>query len=388
MRKKRFIILAIAISVIIYRQPIYAAEQPDESKLYSMSAAVIDGENGRVLFEKNGNDIRPMASTTKIMTLIVTLENSDTDQLVTVSSYASKMPDVQLNMKENEQYKLIDLLYSMMLESHNDSAVAIAEHVAGSVDSFANMMNEKAREIGLSDTYFITPNGLDATNEQGTHSTTAIELSKIMRYCTMISPQKTKFMEICQTMSHTFSDYSKHRTFTVNNKNKMLTMMDGVLAGKTGFTADAGYCYVVAIEREDKTIIISLLGCGWPGNKNYKWKDTMYLSNSVFDNYERKQIWTKDEELKPLYIYDGEKNVRLSVGYDETVSLLLCDTDYIETKIHYYVDAAPIKKGDIVGNISIYVNDVLYRQISIYAQETIHKKTYTYYLDKIFHIFL
>ncbi|MDO5127982.1 MAG: D-alanyl-D-alanine carboxypeptidase family protein [Eubacteriales bacterium] len=376
------------ISVIICRQPIYAAEQPEQSKLYSMSAAVIDGENGRVLFEKNGNEIRPMASTTKIMTLIVTLENSDTDQLVTISSYASKMPDVQLNVKEHEQYRLIDLIYSMMLESHNDSAVAIAEHVAGSVDGFANMMNAKAREIGLSDTYFITSNGLDATDEQGTHSTTAIELSKIMRYCTMISPQKDKFIEICQTMTHTFSDYTNHRTFTVNNKNKMLTMMDGVLAGKTGFTADAGYCYVVAIEREDKTIMIALLGCGWPSNKNYKWKDTLYLSNLVFDNYQRKQIWTKDEELCPLYIFDGEKNVQLPVGYDETVSLLLCDTDCIDTKVDYYVDAAPIEEGDIVGKISIYVNDALYQEISIYAQETIRKKTLTYYLDKIIHLFL
>ena len=105
-----------------------------------------------------------MASTTKIMTLIVTLENANLEDTVEVSSYAASMPDVQLNIREGEQYRLKDLTYSLMLESHNDSAVAIAEHVGGSVEKFASMMNKKAREIGCKDTYFITPNGLDATD--------------------------------------------------------------------------------------------------------------------------------------------------------------------------------------------------------------------------------
>ncbi|MGN0156148.1 MAG: D-alanyl-D-alanine carboxypeptidase family protein, partial [Lachnospiraceae bacterium] len=107
----------------------------DENELYARSAVLMDAASGRVLFEKNGNEIMPMASTTKIMTLIVTLENANLEDTVQVSAYAASMPDVQLNMREGEEYRLYDLLYSLMLESHNDSAVAIAEHVAGSKEN-------------------------------------------------------------------------------------------------------------------------------------------------------------------------------------------------------------------------------------------------------------
>ena len=161
-------------------------------KLYAKSAVLMDAASGRVLYSKNGDEQLPMASTTKIMTLILTLERADLDDTVTVSAYAASMPDVQLNIREGEQYRLKDLLYSLMLESHNDSAVAIAEHVGGSVEEFAAMMNQKAREIGCTNTWFITPNGLDATaeytNAQGeketrTHVTTAEDLARIMSYC-------------------------------------------------------------------------------------------------------------------------------------------------------------------------------------------------------------
>ena len=155
---------------------------PADSELYSISAALIDGDTGRVLYEKNGYEVRAMASTTKIMTLIIALEYGNRDDIVTVSSYASKMPDVQLGICEGEQYLMSDLMYSLMLESHNDCAVAIAEHVGGSVEGFANMMNDKARELGLEHTYFITPNGLDAEDDKGKHSTSATDLARIMKY--------------------------------------------------------------------------------------------------------------------------------------------------------------------------------------------------------------
>ena len=129
--------------------------------LYAQSAVLMDADTGRILFEKNGEQQMPMASTTKIMTLLVTLENADLEGEVLVSSYAASMPDVQLNIREGERYRLRDLCYSLMLESHNDTAVAIAEHVGGSVEGFASMMNQKARDLGCFHTYFITPNGLD-----------------------------------------------------------------------------------------------------------------------------------------------------------------------------------------------------------------------------------
>ena len=152
-------------------------ENQENIKLYATSAVLLDASNNRILYEKDSHKKMAMASTTKIMTLIVALENSNVDEVVTVSSNAAKMPDVQLNIREGEKYRLGDLMYSLMLESHNDSAVAIAEHVSGSVEDFAKLMNQKAEEIGCNDTHFVTPNGLDATDEGGTHSTTAADLA-------------------------------------------------------------------------------------------------------------------------------------------------------------------------------------------------------------------
>ncbi len=132
-------------------------------QLHAIGAALMDADSGRVLYEKKGNEPLPMASTTKIMTCIIALEKGNLEDVVTVSKYASTMPDVQLRINEGEQYILKDLLYSLMLESHNDVAVAIAEHIGGSVQGFAKMMNDKAKEIGCKNTHFVTPNGLDIT---------------------------------------------------------------------------------------------------------------------------------------------------------------------------------------------------------------------------------
>ena len=176
--------LAILLAALIPGTMVQAEGAPDD--LYAQSAVLMDADTGRILFEKNGDSEMPMASTTKIMTLLVTLQNADLEGEVNVSAYAASMPDVQLNIREGERYRLRDLCYSLMLESHNDSAVAIAEHVGGSVEGFASMMNQKARDLGCYHTYFITPNGLDAQDENGTHSTTAQDLARIM-HCCMVS---------------------------------------------------------------------------------------------------------------------------------------------------------------------------------------------------------
>ena len=206
------------------------------------------------------------------------------------------MPDVQLNIREGEEYKLKDLLYSLMLESHNDSAVAIAEHIGGSVEQFAELMNQKAEDIGCMKTHFITPNGLDAKDEHGIHGTTAADLARILRYCIKESPEKDTFLTITRTSAYSFTNLAGTRSFTCNNHNAFLNMMDGALTGKTGFTGTAGYCYVGALERDGKLFIVALLGCGWPGNKTYKWADTKKLMNYGLDHYQEHTI--KDDILQ------------------------------------------------------------------------------------------
>ena len=216
----------------------------DPLNLNSHSAVLLDGDTGRILYGKNEMEVLPMASTTKIMTCILALENAGLDTEVGISDRAATMPEVKLHVREGEKYRLEDLLYSLMLESHNDTAVAIAEAVGGSVEDFADMMNRKAAELGCDDTYFLTPNGLDAEDKESgkIHSTTAADLARILRYCIVLSPAKEEFLAITRAPSYAFSDLSGIRSFSCVNHNALLTSMEGAVSGKTGFTGKAGYC--------------------------------------------------------------------------------------------------------------------------------------------------
>ena len=277
------LLLAAFVNPAIYTEAEESEIKP--SDLYAQSAVLMDADSGRILFAKSGQKERPMASTTKIMTCILTLENGNLSDTVAVSKNAAGQPEVKLGMKEGESYVLKDLLYSLMLESHNDSAVAIAEHIGGSVEGFAGLMNEKAEELGCFHTYFITPNGLDARDEKGIHHTTAEDLARIMKYCIMDSEKSSEFLEITRTADYSFTDGSKSRSFQCTNHNAFLNMMEGALSGKTGFTADAGYCYVGALRQDDRTFIVALLACGWPNAKSYKWTDTRKLMTYGLENY-------------------------------------------------------------------------------------------------------
>lgn len=363
-----------------------ASKTPLElGQLYAQSAVLMDADSGRILFEKNGYEKRPMASTTKIMTLIVTLENANLDEIVTVSEYAAGMPDVQLGIRAGEQYRLEDLLYSLMLESHNDSAVAIAEHVGGSVEGFAAMMNAKARDIGCYDTYYITPNGLDAEDENGVHSTTAADLARVMRYCICQSPKKDEFLKITRTNAYSFGDVEGLRNFTVGNKNAFLSMMEGALSGKTGFTNNAGYCYVGALERDGRTFIVSLLACGWPNNRSYKWSDTRKLMSYGLENYQYQNVW-QDVALGNLPVENGipeSGNLRdrayteLKLASEEPdLKLLLAKGEEVQVRTELSENlTAPVEPGMVVGSICYYLNGTAVKAYPIEAVDAVEELT-------------
>lgn len=334
------------------------------SELYARSAVLMDAESGRILFGKNGQEEMPMASTTKIMTCILALENGEVSEPVSVSREAASQPAVKLGMKSGQKFYLKDLLYSLMLESHNDSAVAIAEHVGGSVRGFAEMMNRKAEELGCDSTYFITPNGLDAQDENGIHHTTAEDLAEIMKYCIMDSPKKKEFLEITRTDTYTFSDCDGTGSYSCNNHNTFLKMMEGALSGKTGFTADAGYCYVGALRRDERTFIVALLACGWPNNKGYKWSDTRKLMTYGIDNYFYTEI-SPELPRETISVKNGfaggfpnkesvEAELKLGGG---TQKLLIKKTEEIERETDLPEEiSAPVKEGDQMGEL-IYTLD-------------------------------
>ena len=378
MKKRLIIYTSVFLALLAPDINVRAQEEPEN--LYARSAVLMDADTGRILYEKNGEEVLPMASTTKIMTLLVTLENADLEGTVTVSSYAASMPDVQLNIREGERYRLKDLCYSMMLESHNDAAAAIAEHVGGSVEGFASMMNQKARDLGCYHTYFITPNGLDAEDEHGVHSTTAEDLARIMRFCM----QNDAFLSITRELSWNFTDLDGTRSFTVNNKNAFLNMMEGALTGKTGFTNDAGYCYVGALEREGKRLIVALLACGWPGNRTWKWSDTQTLMNYGLDTYHHETIGEEMIRMEPAAVQDGRKEsveLRADIG---TVQMLLKEDDLfrIETDRPSELQA-PVEAGEIVGTVAYYLNNEIVDIFPVYAAETVQKIDYWWCLNRI-----
>ena len=377
---KKCLIIYTSVFLALLAPDISVRAQEEPENLYARSAVLMDADTGRILYEKNGEEVLPMASTTKIMTLLVTLENADLEGTVTVSSYAASMPDVQLNIREGERYRLKDLCYSMMLESHNDAAAAIAEHVGGSVEGFASMMNQKARDLGCYHTYFITPNGLDAEDEHGVHSTTAEDLARIMRFCM----QNDAFLSITRELSWNFTDLDGTRSFTVNNKNAFLNMMEGALTGKTGFTNDAGYCYVGALEREGKRLIVALLACGWPGNRTWKWSDTQTLMNYGLDTYHHETVGEEMIRMEPAAVQDGRKEsveLRADIG---TVQMLLKEDDLfrIETDRPSELQA-PVEAGEIVGTVAYYLNNEIVDIFPVYAAETVQKIDYWWCLNRI-----
>jgi len=346
------------------------------SKLNARYALLMDATNCRVLYEKNGYEQAPMASTTKIMTLIIALENGNLDDVVTVSSYAAKMPKVHLGMKEKEQYRLKDLLYSLMLESHNDSAVAIAEHIGGSVEGFAALMNEKAQELSAYHTHFVTPNGLDAQD----HYTTAYDLALIASYAI----QNETFLEIIKTPSYSFHEQTKGRNFTVHNKDQFLNSYSGAIGIKTGFTGKAGYCFVGAAKREEKQLVSVVLASGWPPNKSYKWKDTKALMNYGMDNFHEKEILAEGTTFQQIPVLDSIEDIPVTPYVKEGVSLLLKDAEPVDFDIKLpKVLSAPVKKDQTIGEITIRINDNVYKVIPLFSDGARTQITYQYVLEQI-----
>ena len=341
------------------QKPAAAAENGQQAEeenlsLNARAAVLMDADSGRILYGKNETMVFPMASTTKIMTLIVALEHNEPDQVVTASAGASAMPEVRLGVHEGERYRMEDLYYAMMLESFNDAAVMIAEGTAGSVANFAELMNEKAVSLGCTQTYFITPNGLDAADEKGVHSSTAEDMARIMRYAI----GNEDFLKITQTADYSFTDCDGKRSFAVHNKNALLTMMDGVISGKTGYTADAGYCYVCAVKKDDRTFIAALLGSGWPPHKRYKWADVQTLLSYGDRNYSYRTIdISKEVPRMQIHVVNGGADFVWMSPMQTSFRVLLSEKDQIDISVLLPGQLkAPVEKHQQIGWIQLSVN--------------------------------
>lgn len=351
------------------------------SSLYAKACCLIDADSERVLYGQAENEPLPMASTTKIMTCILALEQGNLSDEVTFSSYAASMPDVQLNAYAGETFVLKDLLYSLMLESHNDSAVAIAEHIGGSVEGFADLMNQKAEELGLVNTHFVTPNGLDDTE----HYTTAKELCLIAAYAL----QNESFCEIIRTPSHSFRSLNKNRSFRANNHDAFLNSYDGAIGIKTGFTGNAGYCFCGAAKRGETTLISSVLACGWPPHKSYKWSDTRKLMDYGFQAFSRVKL-PDQPSLPTIQVLDGtQAELHLNRTVKKELSTL-CLSAQDSLDICYDLPdsvTAPVRAGDIIGYEQYFLGESLIYNIPLKAAHEVDAADKDYLSKMLYHLF-
>ena len=371
----------------IQKEIIETSVEPDEISLDSRIALIYDRASGRILYEKNGNKQTPMASTTKIMTAIVVLENANLTDVVTINSKAAGTGGSRLGLKKNDKITVNDLLYGLMLRSGNDAAIALATHVGGSVEGFAEMMNNKAKELGLVNSHFVVPHGLDNDG----HYTTAYELAKIADYALNID----KFKEIVSTRNTTIyiNGYAK----AINNTNQLLGSVSGVYGVKTGFTNGAGRCLVTACKRDDLDVITVIIGAN---TTKQRISDTIKLIQYAYNNFEivniKEIINNKFEQWREInegriYVNKGIKNqleLYLEEMEFETMAVEKENVDKIDIEVNsiFYLEA-PVAKHQIIGNLQVIVNNEKIDILNIYAIEEIRKKEMKDYLLEFLEVY-
>ena len=330
------------------------------------SAIVIEASGGNVIFEKDADTRRPMASTTKIMTALVALEAGDTSREVTVPSGAVGIEGSSVYLETGDRLSLDDLVWALMLESANDAAAAIAINVAGSVDAFAELMNAKAKEIGLENTHFTNPHGLD--NEE--HYTTARDLAKLAAHA--LSNQK--FREIVSTYRHNITVGDETRYLL--NHNQMLRLYDGAIGVKTGYTKRSGRCLVSAAERNGVTLVAVTL------NAPDDWRDHTAMLDFGFTKYESRELIRPGESV---FIQPCIGCERHTVSIRNTDGLTVCVPTTVG-EVRRIVELprylwAPVAEGQMVGKIRFVAddgsgNEITLGEVALYSDEDAPRISY------------
>ncbi len=323
-------------------------------QIFSKNVIVIDRKTLIPLYEKNSYEKVPMASTTKILTCILALENSNFDEKVTISKEASNIHGSTIGLKANTEILMKDLIYGLMLRSGNDCAIAIAEHISGNIDNFSKLMNQKAKELGLTNSNFCTPHGLDSEN----HFTTAYDLAILTNYAL----NNNEFKKIVSTKKCIITINETSREIT--NTHELLGNTNGVYGVKTGFTFGAGRCLVTSCKRNNLDIIIVVLGAD---TKNIRTKDTLKLVDYIYSNYSYFEISTIINENFNKFISIFNQNVYLYKT--KTFPILSLET--------FPFDEIPLSKEEILK-----LNTKIYCESAFSSNNQINSKVGTFYLYK------
>ncbi len=333
----------------------------EEITVSARAALLIDASSGRTLYAKNADTRYPMASTTKIMTALLALENSAPDDIVTASERASSTGGTSIYLSVGEQLTMHDMLLGLMLRSGNDAAVAIAEHISGSVEEFAALMNERAAQLGA-DAQFVTPNGLDADG----HGASARAMVLIAREAL----KREDFRALVSTQRAVIPWRDNQYNRVLSNKNRLLREYEGATGVKTGFTSRAGRCLVFSAERNGLELIGVVLHCG-----------------AWFDEAERLLDWGFEHFSVACAAQAGEAvgSVQLRGGKAPSVSLL-AESDVcaaICAKDSWSIDwtlkkdlCAPIQEGDCLGTLTLIVNGDSLISSRLLAGETVARRTW------------
>lgn len=356
----------------------------DIPKINSRAAVVYDRNSKEVLFGKEENSKRKMASTTKIMTSIIIIENYNLKDIVEVSKKAAGTGGSRLGLKSGDKITVNDLLYGLMLCSGNDSAVALAEYAGNSLDGFAELMNKKAESLELNNTHFITPHGLD--NDE--HFTTAMDLAKLTDYAL----KNDMFAKIVGTQNYTVTINGNAKN--INNTNELLGNLDGVYGVKTGFTNGANRCLVTAIKRDNLDIITIVLGAD---SKKLRTQDSIKLINYAFDNYEDINVneiidksfneW-KEQNKNGFIIEKGvSNNIEIKLDKIQNYFISVRKNQNKNIDISYIVVnkfEAPLKKNSIVGKLILKVEGINKLEVNILNVNGIKKKNINNYMLELF----
>lgn len=329
--------------------------------LSAHSAILIEGQSGEVIYEKNACEPLSMASTTKIMTAIVALESGcDLDKKYKIPPEAIGIEGSSIYLTSDEELSLRELLYALMLESANDSAVAIAIITYGRIENFVEKMNEKAAELNLSSTHFENPHGLDAEN----HHSSALDLATLAKYAL----ENELFAKIVKTRTYKIGGENTLPRTLVNH-NKLLRLYDGASGVKTGYTKKTGRCLVSSAFRDGVSLIAVTL------NAPSDWHDHTELFDYGFSLYESVSLADIGDYTVELPILNGKKSTVLAVN-DSAFSFTQRKGEgdfYAVLEVNDEI-SAPIYKGDSLGKIVFYKNDEKIGETNIVSLENIKKK--------------
>lgn len=316
-----------------------------------------------------------MASTTKIMTCLYVLEHADITDTVTFSQNACNAPKVRLGAKTGDRFLLSDLLYALMLESYNDVAIALAEHIGGSVSQFCKKMTQEARDYGCYHTSFETPNGLDSPN----HYTTCHDLAIL----SCIALKNKNFCQIIREPSYTIKELGSGRAYSLQNKNAFLSSYPGAIGVKTGYTGKAGYCFVGAVKKGEHFLISVVLGSGWYPNRRFKWEDTKKLMDYGLSTFHKKTVSFSDEIPSSLPVQKG-RNTSCKLSAPSPVCLLLSSDEKLYCVTHLPKKlSAPISTNNAIGTVTLYINKKPYRSFPVYPKKNILRRTWQWCFRKI-----